>query len=245
MTLPSRTAQRSATRPTAGHRHRGRLATVGCALAMVASVAATPSAGARVAGPAAVARDQVAVFSGGCFWGVQAVFEHVRGVTGVTAGYAGGKAGTATYEEVSTGTTGHAESVRVTFDPARVSYADLLKVFFTVAHDPTELDRQGPDNGTQYRSAVWYTSDDQRQTAQDVIRQFTAAKTFARPIVTEVSPLRGFYPAEGYHQDYFVHHPDAPYIVINDKPKVERLRRALPALYQDAPVLYAAQTGAS
>ena len=180
------------------------------------------------------------MFSGGCFWGVQAVFEHVRGVTSATSGYTGGAANTATYEEVSTSTTGHAESVRVTFDPKRVSYADLLKVFFTVAHDPTELDRQGPDEGTQYRSAVWYTSDAQRLAAEAFVRQLTADKVFSRPIVTQISPLKGFYVAEGYHQDYFVHNPDAAYIVINDKPKVERLKSALPALYSPAPVLYAA-----
>ena len=184
--------------------------------------------------------DEVAVFSGGCFWGIQAVFEHVRGVTSATAGYTGGQANTATYDEVSTSTTGHAESVRVTFDPKRVSYADLLKVFLTVAHDPTELNRQGPDEGTQYRSAIWYTSDAQRQAAETYIRQLTAAKTFSRPIVTKVGALNGFYVAEGYHQDYLVHNPDAPYIVINDKPKIERLKAALPALYSDTPVLYAA-----
>lgn len=223
------------------------------ALACVVALAA--SLGALRRGPATVhavapdaslatvaAGNEVAVFSGGCFWGIQAVFEHVRGVTSATAGYTGGAAGAATYEEVSTSTTGHAESVRVTFDPKRVSYADLLKVFFTVAHDPTELNRQGPDEGTQYRSVVWYTSDAQRLAAESFIRQLTAAKTYARPVVTQVSPLHGFYVAEGYHQDYLVHNPDAPYIVINDKPKVEHLKAALPTLYSDAPVLYVAAT---
>jgi peptide-methionine (S)-S-oxide reductase len=170
------------------------------------------------------------------------VFEHVRGVTSATSGYTGGAANTATYEEVSTSTTGHAESVRVTFDPKRVSYADLLKVFFTVAHDPTELDRQGPDEGTQYRSAVWYTSDAQRLAAEAFVRQLTASKVYSRPIVTQISPLKGFYVAESYHQDYFVHNPDSPYIMTYDKPKVEHLHAALPALYSPSPVLYAAGT---
>ena len=219
------------------------LTAIGCAVAALAWIGARPV---RPTGPVAVvvhpADEQVAVFSGGCFWGVQAVFEHVRGVTGATAGYTGGEANTATYEEVSTGATGHAESVRVTFDPARVSYADLLKVFFTVAHDPTLLNRQGPDEGTQYRSAIWYTSDDQRRVAESVIEQLSASHTFTRPIVTQVAALRGFYPAEAYHQDYLVTHPYSPYIVINDKPKVAALKRDLPTIYQDSPVLYVASS---
>jgi peptide-methionine (S)-S-oxide reductase len=237
-------------------RRSGWVAALGGILAALTVVAARPVGVAQGVGMPATAIDhatggapttraalqQVAVFSGGCFWGVQAVFEHVRGVIGVTAGYAGGEARTAAYEEVSSGTTGHAESVRIVFDPARVSYADLLKVFFTVAHDPTLLNRQGPDEGTQYRSAVWYTSDDQKRVAESVIRQLSSSHAFSRPIVTQVAPLRGFYSAEGYHQDYFVHHPDAPYIVINDKPKVENLQHALPTLYQDTPVLYVAAT---
>jgi peptide-methionine (S)-S-oxide reductase len=233
-------------------RRQGWIAVIGCAVVLAASLDAwrrgptVPVAPVRADGADGVAQlpspsDEVAVFSGGCFWGIQAVFEHVRGVTSATSGYTGGNATTATYDEVSTSTTGHAESVRVTFDPKRVSYADLLKVFFTV-HDPTELDRQGPDEGTQYRSVVWYSSDAQRLAAEAAIRQLSAAKTFSRPIVTQVAPLHGFYVAEGYHQDYFVHNPDAPYIVINDKPKVERLKVALPTLYSETPVLYAAAT---
>ena len=226
----------------AGIQRRNRwLIAAACAAAVLTWVAARPVApppGAVVIHPA---NEQIAVFSGGCFWGVQAVFEHVRGVTGVTAGYAGGEANTAQYEVVSTGETGHAESVRITFDPARVSYADLLKVFFTVAHDPTTLNRQGPDEGTQYRSAIWYTSDDQKRVADSVIQQLTTSHVYKSPIVTQVASLKGFYPAEAYHQDYFVTHPYSPYIVINDKPKVAALRRDLPNYYQEAPVLYVAK----
>lgn len=232
--------------PTSRGLSRG-LAVLGCVAALGASTGAS-SALAAVASasferpsalPSAHAGDEVAVFSGGCFWGVQAVFEHVRGVTGVIAGYAGGEAGRATYEDVSTGATGHAESVRITFDPNRVTYEQLLKVFMTVAHDPTELDRQGPDHGTQYRSVIWYTSDAQKRTAEAVVQAMGQSLPRGQRIVTVISPLEGFYQAEAYHQDYYAHHPDAPYIVVNDKPKVETLRRALPALYQEAPVLYA------
>ncbi|HEX6536426.1 MAG TPA: peptide-methionine (S)-S-oxide reductase MsrA [Gemmatimonadaceae bacterium] len=186
-----------------------------------------------------------AVLSGGCFWGVQAVFEHVKGVVGVTAGYAGGPADAAEYERVSTGTTGHAESVRIVFDPSRVTYAQLLRVFFSVAHDPTELDRQGPDVGSQYRSAIWFRNPEQQRIATAYIAQLTEAKYFDEPIVTRVEAFRGFYPAEGYHQDYLIHHPDALYIVINDKPKLEHLRRALPDLYRETPVTYVAESGAA
>ena len=188
------------------------------------------------------ANDQVAVLSGGCFWGIQAVYEHVKGVTGVTAGYAGGEAVTATYDQVSEGNTGHAESVRIAFDPTKVSYADILKVFFTVAHNPTELNRQGPDEGPQYRSAIWYLSPEQRATADSVIHQSTIAKMYPKPIVTQVTMFRGFFAAEPYHQDYAVHHPDAPYIVYNDLPKVEALKRQLPSLYRDTPVLFASES---
>jgi peptide-methionine (S)-S-oxide reductase len=251
MTQRDRTWAAAGQRAETRIRRQGWVAALGCAALIAASLgahrAAAPSGAA--AAPAALAApapgDEVAVFSGGCFWGVQAVFEHVRGVTSATSGYTGGAANTATYEEVSTSTTGHAESVRVTFDPKRVSYADLLKVFFTVAHDPTELDRQGPDEGTQYRSAIWYTSDAQRLAAEAFVRQLTADKVYSRPIVTQISPLKGFYVAEGYHQDYFVHNPDSPYIVINDKPKVEQLKSALPALYSPSPVLYAAAAPSS
>ena len=181
--------------------------------------------------PAQMAGSQTAVFAGGCFWGVEAVFEHVKGVTQVVSGYAGGSAKTAEYEQVSSGTTGHAESVRVTYDPARISYGQLLKVFFSVAHNPTELDRQGPDTGTQYRSAIFYSNDEQKQVAKAYIAQLQAAHTFARPIVTDVTPLKAFYEAEAYHQHYLARHPDQPYIVINDLPKLANLQRQFPALY--------------
>ena len=174
---------------------------------------------------------QTAVFAGGCFWGVEAVFEHVKGVTQAVSGYAGGSAETAQYEKVSSGTTGHAESVQVTYDPSKVSYGQLLKVFFAVAHNPTELNRQGPDTGTQYRSSIFYANDDQKRVAQAYIAQLQAAKIFPRPIVTEVVPLKAFYAAEAYHQDYVVHHPDQPYIVYNDLPKVANLKQQFPNLY--------------
>jgi peptide-methionine (S)-S-oxide reductase len=190
-----------------------------------------PADNARLASAPA---EEVAVFSGGCFWGIEAVFEHVKGVTRAESGYAGGAAGTANYEAVSAGDTGHAESVRVVFDPSQVTYGQLLQVFFSVAHDPTELNYQGPDHGPQYRSAIWYTSEAQKRIAEAYIAQLTRAHAFAKPIVTEVKPLRGFYLAEAYHQDYATRHPDAPYIVYNDAPKVERLKKDLPALYRSA-----------
>lgn len=173
-----------------------------------------------------------AVFSGGCFWGVDAVFKHVKGVSKVVSGYAGGAADTAHYETVSTGKTGHAESVQVTYDPSRVSYDDLLKVFFFVAHDPTELNRQGPDSGTQYRSSIFYENDAQKKMADVYIAQLEQKHSFSKPIVTNVVPLTGFYPAEDYHQNYLALHPDQPYIVYNDLPKLERLQKDLPGLYQ-------------
>lgn len=175
--------------------------------------------------------EQVAVFAGGCFWGLEAVFEHVKGVKDVTSGYSGGDAKTARYEMVSTGNTGHAEAVRVTYDPSQVSYDQLLKVFFSVAHDPTELNRQGPDTGTQYRSAIFYANEDQKRVAETHIAQLNGAKVFAQPIVTQVVALNSFYEAEAYHQDYLTRHPDQPYIVINDQPKVENLRKQFPELY--------------
>ena len=174
---------------------------------------------------------QTVVLSGGCFWGIQAVFEHVKGVSSVTAGYSGGQASTAQYETVSTGRTGHAESVRIIYDPSQVSYGQLLKVFFSVAHDPTELNRQGPDEGTQYRSAIFYANEDQRRIAQAYVDQLNRAKAFPRTIVTEIVALQGFYPAEAYHQDYAEHHPNEPYIAINDLPKLEHLKQTLPELY--------------
>ena len=179
-----------------------------------------------------VPETQKAVFAGGCFWGVDAVFRHVQGVVGVVSGYAGGSAGTAQYDMVSTGTTGHAEAVEITFDPQQISYAKLLEVFFTVAHDPTQLNRQGPDVGTQYRSAIFHVDDAQRQTAHGFIERLTRANAFPAPIVTEVVPLETFYPAEAYHQDYLAHHLTQPYIVYNDLPKLERLKDRFPALYR-------------
>ncbi|MDT5156949.1 MAG: peptide-methionine (S)-S-oxide reductase [Acidobacteriota bacterium] len=175
--------------------------------------------------------EQTAVIAGGCFWGIEAVFEHVKGVTGVTTGYSGGDSRTADYETVSTGRTGHAESVRITYDPSQVTYGQLLKVFFSVAHDPTELNRQGPDSGTQYRSAIFYSNEEQKRIAQAYVAQLNQAKSFDRPIVTQVVALKGFYQAEAYHQDYATHHPDEPYIVFNDLPKVENLRKQFPTLY--------------
>ena len=175
--------------------------------------------------------EQTAVIAGGCFWGVQAVFEHVKGVNSVSAGYSGGPADTAHYEMVSEGNTGHAESVRIKYDPSRISYGQLLKVYFAVAHDPTELNRQGPDTGSQYRSAVFYSNAEQKNIADAYIAQLNKAGVFKRPIVTQVVALKAFYEAEAYHQDYAVHHPDEPYIAVNDLPKVAELRKQLPELY--------------
>jgi peptide-methionine (S)-S-oxide reductase len=183
--------------------------------------------------PLATARgEQTAVLAGGCFWGVEAVFEHVKGVIKVTSGYSGGAADTAQYETVSTGETGHAESVRIVYDPSQISYGQLLKVFFSVAHDPTELNRQGPDRGTQYRSAIFYGNEEQKRIAAAYIDQLNQARVFGAPIVTQVTNLKSFYEAEGYHQDYLAHHPDEPYIVFNDIPKVENLKKQFPALYK-------------
>lgn len=175
--------------------------------------------------------EQTAVFAGGCFWGLEAVFEHVKGVSDVTSGYSGGAAKTADYDTVSTGTTGHAESVKITFDPSQISYEQLLKVFFAVAHDPTELNRQTPDTGTQYRSAIFYSNDEQKRLAESYINELTKAKTFAQPVVTQVVSLEAFYKAEDYHQDYLAHHPTQAYIVAYDQPKVENLRKQFPDLY--------------
>ena len=201
---------------------------------MIVRLATALLAAAAFAAPALAAgeRTETAVLSGGCFWGVEAVFEHVKGVKSVVSGYSGGSADTAHYEIVSSGRTGHAESVRITFDPGAVSYAQLLKVFFSVAHDPTELDRQGPDVGTQYRSAIFYTGEEQKATALAYIAQLEAGRTFRRPIATQVVPLQAFYPAESYHQDYLARHPSQPYIVVNDLPKLVALQRELPGLYR-------------
>jgi len=174
---------------------------------------------------------QTAVLSGGCFWGVQAVFQHVKGVQDVASGYAGGAAGTAHYEIVSTGTTGHAESVSITYDPSQITYGQLLRVFFSVAHDPTELNYQGPDDGTQYRSAIFYANPEQQRIAHAYIDQLNQAKVFSKPIVTKLTKLDKFYAAEAYHQDYLKHHPDEPYIVYNDLPKLEHLKKQFPDLY--------------
>jgi peptide-methionine (S)-S-oxide reductase len=190
------------------------------------------AASVTVAQTARPAGTDTAVFAGGCFWGVDAVFRHVRGVVHVTSGYAGGGPATAHYPIVSTGMTGHAESVEVTYDPAQISYGQLLLVFFTVAHDPTQLNRQGPDVGTQYRSAIFFSTKEQQRAADDYIGRLTREGTFDRPIVTQVVPLKGFYAAEAYHQDYLAHHLDQPYIVYNDLPKLRNLERRFPALYR-------------
>ena len=175
---------------------------------------------------------QTAVFAGGCFWGVEAVFEHMKGVKAVVSGYAGGTVVNPDYETVTSGRTGHAEAVKVTFDPAVVSYETLLAVFFTVAHNPTELNRQGPDVGTQYRSAIFFTNAEQQKSATTVISQLTQAKAFSRPIVTQVAPLSKFYDAESYHQNYLYSHTDQPYIVYNDLPKIDALKKQYPALWE-------------
>jgi peptide-methionine (S)-S-oxide reductase len=183
--------------------------------------------------PLATARgEQTAVLAGGCFWGVEAVFRHVKGVSRVESGYSGGAASTAQYDTVSSGATGHAESVRIAYDPSQITYGQLLKVFFAVAHDPTELNRQGPDTGTQYRSAIFYSNDEQKRIAQAYIEQLNQAKVFGRKMVTQVVPFQSFYEAEGYHQNYLVNHPTDPYIVYNDLPKLENLRKQLPELYK-------------
>jgi peptide-methionine (S)-S-oxide reductase len=174
---------------------------------------------------------QEAVFSGGCFWGVQAVFQHVKGVISARSGYSGGERRTADYEMVSTGRTGHAESVRVVFDPSQVTYGQLLHVFFSVAHDPTELNRQGPDEGPQYRSVVFFTTEEQEKITKAYIAQLDEAHVFKHKIVTEVVPLKGFYEAEAYHQDYAAHHPESPYIQYNDLPKVDHLKKEFPQLW--------------
>ena len=195
-----------------------------------------PAVDATATGPT-----ETAVFAGGCFWGVQGVFQHTAGVLSAVSGYAGGDKGTATYETVSSGRTGHAESVQVTYDPKQVSFGTLLQVYFSVAHDPTTLNRQGPDSGTQYRSAVFYRNADQKQVTERYIAQLDAAKVFPARIVTQVVPLTGFYPAEAYHQDYATLHPDSPYIARFDLPKIANLKATLPQLYRDKPVLVAAQ----
>jgi peptide-methionine (S)-S-oxide reductase len=180
---------------------------------------------------------QTAVIAGGCFWGVQGVFQHTAGVVNAVSGYAGGSKATADYNVVSTGTTGHAESVQIKYDPKKISYGKILQIFFSVAHDPTQLNRQGPDSGTQYRSAIFTTSDEQKKVADGYIAQLNAAKAYKKPIVTKVGPLEGFYPAEAYHQDYLTLHPSQPYIAYNDLPKIENLKKIFAENYVEKPTL--------
>jgi peptide-methionine (S)-S-oxide reductase len=189
--------------------------------------------------PAASQGPQTAVFAGGCFWGVQAVFQHTQGVLNAVSGYAGGKKETANYEAVGSGATGHAESVQVTYDPKRISYGKLLQIYFSVAHDPTQLNRQGPDRGTQYRSAIFFADDSQKQVAERYVAQLAAAHAFPGKIVTQVAPLAAFYPAEAYHQDYATLHPESPYIATFDLPKIANLKSTMPEVYREAPVLVA------
>ncbi len=174
-----------------------------------------------------------AVVSGGCFWGVQAVFQHTKGVISATSGYAGGEASAAHYEQVSVGNTGHAESVQIIYDPSQVTYGELLMIFFSVAHNPTELNKQGPDWGTQYRSSIFYSDEEQERIAKAYIAQLDSAKVYGQKIVTQLTPLKGFYPAEAYHQDYVMHHPDNPYVSINDLPKLAALKREFPERYRE------------
>lgn len=188
---------------------------------------------------AATRGEESVVFAGGCFWGIQAVFQHVKGVMSATSGYSGGERKTAEYETVSTGSTGHAESVKVVFDPSQVTYGQLLHVFFTVAHDPTQLNRQGPDEGSQYRSVVFYTSPEQLRITEAYVEQLDKAHAFKHKIVTQITPLKAFYPAEAYHQNYATLHPDSMYIRFNDAPKVENLKRDFPAVYRESPNLVA------
>lgn len=192
-----------------------------------------PAADAAVSGGGT----QVAVLAGGCFWGIQGVFQHVEGVVSAVSGYAGGKSGTAHYDEVGSGDTGHAESVQITYDPSKISYGKLLQVFFSAAHDPTQINRQGPDVGTQYRTAIFPQNEEQGRIARAYIAQLDAAHVFAAPIATKVEPGQSFYRAEAYHQDYLTLHPTQPYIVFNDLPKIENLKRLFPDLYRDKPVL--------
>ena len=224
-------------------REPARLSYLAIFLSVFLAVAASPRAASRannafprpaMDNPVAPSHGQeTAVLSGGCFWGVQAVFEHTRGVLSATSGYAGGSAGAANSKTVSTGSTGHAESVRVIFDPSQITYGQILMIFFSVAHNPTELDKQGPDWGPQYRSAVFYNSPEQKKIAEAYIAQLNAAKIYSQKIVTQVAPLAEFYPAENYHQDYVKHHPNDPYIVINDLPKLSAFRREFPDLYRE------------
>ena len=216
--------------------YRSFAATFAAVLAMAiqadVAIAGSPLPAPAVDIPAAsVQGPQTAVFAGGCFWGVEAVFRHVKGVSKAVSGYAGGAAKAADYERVSTGSTGHAESVEVTYDPAQVSYGELLRIFFSVAHDPTQLNRQGPDYGTQYRSAIFFVNDDQKRVAQAYIAQLGQARAYSSPIVTQLVALPAFYPAEAYHQNYLALHPTQPYIVYNDLPKLAQLKQQFPERY--------------
>jgi len=214
---------------------------VGCAIFAVFLVGHRVNAASKTPIPAAKVDQRLAstsgkesaVFAGGCFWGTQAVFERVKGVIHTTAGYAGGSAATATYNQVTTETTGHAESVEVVYDPSKITYGQLLRIFFSVAHDPTQLNRQGNDVGTSYRSAIFYGNDDQKRIANAYISQLDEAKVFPGKIVTEVTPLKGFYRAEDYHQDYALHNPGNPYILVCDRPKIEALKQQFPNLFVD------------
>ncbi len=257
MTKPFSPPLRSSVSAIAAPAARHRLLSLG-AMALIAGVALFEFRGSfaaegatRIPAPTAdlvtdaKGPQEVAVFAGGCFWGVQGVFQHTKGVVQAVSGYAGGDKSTASYETVSTGQTGHAESVQVTFDPKQITYAQLLQVYFSVIHDPTELNRQGPDHGTQYRSAVFYTSPGQKQVAERYIGQLEAAKAFRGKIVTQVAPLSAFYPAEGYHQDYLTLHPDQPYIATFDLPKVADLKSYYPQWYREQPALVMARNGAA
>ena len=215
------------------------LVLVGVAAGFMLTLTTKASSGGPIPAPAA---DDVlatkpaklkAVFAGGCFWGTQAVFERLKGVVDTTAGYSGGSAATATYDQVTTETTGHAESVEVEYDPSRITYGTLLRIFFSVAHDPTQVNRQGPDVGTSYRSAIFYENDNQKRIAEAYIAQLNAAHVFSRPIATEVRPLKGFYRGEDYHQDYALHNPGNPYILVCDRPKIEALKKEYPDLFRE------------
>jgi peptide-methionine (S)-S-oxide reductase len=211
--------------------------TVGCGIARPSTTTESPLPAAAIDEVAGSSRSEVAVLAGGCFWGVQGVFQHVVGVSSAVSGYAGGSQAQANYETVSSGRTGHAESVQVTFDPQQISYGRILQIYFSVAHDPTQLNSQGPDSGTQYRSAIFPTSAEQTRVATAYIAQLSSAGVFSSPIVTRIEPDQTFYPAEAYHQNYLTNNPSDVYIVINDLPKIASLKRAIPDVYRAEPVL--------
>ncbi|WP_312431182.1 peptide-methionine (S)-S-oxide reductase MsrA [Achromobacter sp.] len=219
----------------------GLIASTAAPAAERAFVIPPPAAEQTASASAAPATQEKAVIAGGCFWGVQAVFQHVKGVSNAVSGYAGGQANTANYNAVSSGRTGHAEAVEITYDPKQVSYGQLLQIYFSVAHDPTQLNRQGPDHGTQYRSAVFPANDSQRKVAEAYIAQLNKTGVYPKPLATTIEPLQAFYPAEDYHQDYLVRNPNSMYIVINDVPKVENLAKTFPDAWRDKPVLVSAK----